>query len=74
MENYLTKFEKTRVLGQRAEQIARGAPTEVDVCGMSEPLDIAMKELKEKKIPLKIKRIYPNGEIKEISVSDLIVD
>ena len=74
MENYLTKFEKTRVLGQRAEQIARGAPTEVDVRGMSDPLDIAIKELKEKKIPLKIKRIYPNGEIKEIPVSDLIID
>ena len=70
----MTKFEKTRVLGQRAEQIARGAPTEVDVGNMSDPLDIAIKELKEKKIPLKIKRIYPNGEIKEIPVSDLIID
>lgn len=71
MTTYMTKFEKTRILGQRADQISRGAPPMVDITGMNDAMSIAEKELKEKKIPLKIIRTYPNGEVKEISVSEM---
>lgn len=74
MNNYLTKFEKTRVLGQRAEQISCGAPPLVDIKGITDPLEIAQKELKEGKIPIKIIRTYPNGEQKSFSVSDMYYD
>ena len=71
---HMTKFERVKILGQRAEQIANGAPPLVCTEGLSEALLIAEKELKEKKIPLKIRRTYPGGEIKEFSVSEMELD
>ena len=40
----LTKYEKARVIGERAEQIARGFPPLVYVGELTRPLDIALKE------------------------------
>lgn len=73
-EKYLTKFEKIRVLGQRAEQIARGAPSTVDITGMDDAFQIALKELEARKIPLKIHRYFPNGKVKIIPVSEMMYD
>jgi|TARA_B110000263_G_scaffold64441_1_gene55643 DNA-directed RNA polymerase I, II, and III subunit RPABC2 len=70
---YLTKYELTRVIGQRATQISKGAPSLVDITGMDDALAIAEKELLEKKIPLKIKRFYPDGSVLEIPVSKMEV-
>lgn len=70
---YLTKYELTRVIGQRATQISKGAPSLVDITGMDDALVIAEKELLEKKIPLKIKRFYPDGSVLEIPVSKMEV-
>jgi DNA-directed RNA polymerase I, II, and III subunit RPABC2 len=72
--NYLTKFETVRILGQRAEQISCGAPPMVDITGMDNALTIAKKELKEKKIPLKIRRTYPGGEVREFAIFDMEMD
>jgi DNA-directed RNA polymerases I, II, and III subunit RPABC2 len=74
MENYMTKFEKIRVLGQRAEQIARGAPPLVDISGMDDAFQIALKELSERKIPLKIHRRFPDGSVKVFRVADMLFD
>lgn len=74
MNTRMTKFERVRILGQRADQISRGAPPLVDFKGLSDALLIAEKELKEKKIPLKIRRTYPDGEIKEFSVTEMEID
>lgn len=41
---YMTKYEKTRILGTRALQISMNAPVMVDLAGESDPLQIAMKE------------------------------
>lgn len=71
MDNYLTKYEKARILGYRAEQISLGAPPLVDITGMTSALAIAELELAQGKIPLKIRRFYPNGKSREFSVSDL---
>ncbi|KAI6835633.1 hypothetical protein KC315_g1607 [Hortaea werneckii] len=51
---YMTKYERARVLGTRALQISLNAPVLVDVEGETDPLAIAIKELREKKIPLVI--------------------
>lgn len=67
----MTKFEKTRILGQRAEQISLGAPPMVDIGNLDDAMLIAEKELTEKKIPLKIIRTYPNGTVREIPVSEI---
>ncbi|CAJ0968172.1 unnamed protein product [Ranitomeya imitator] len=43
--NYMTKYERARVLGTRALQIAMCAPVMVELEGETDPLLIAMKEL-----------------------------
>ena len=71
MDNKLDKFEKVRILGQRANQISLGAPPLVDITGLTDALSIAEKELKERKIPFTVKRTFPNGNIKEYSLSEM---
>jgi DNA-directed RNA polymerase I, II, and III subunit RPABC2 len=51
-------------LQQRAKanvHISGNAPVLIDVGTMTDPLEIAGKELKEKKIPLVIRRYLPDG-------------
>jgi DNA-directed RNA polymerase I, II, and III subunit RPABC2 len=71
---FLTKYERARVLGARALQISLGAPVLVDVEGESDPLAIAAKELRAKRMPLKIRRHLPNGAYEDWSVNELISD
>ncbi|CAL1274007.1 unnamed protein product [Larinioides sclopetarius] len=42
---YMTKYERARVLGTRALQIAMNAPVMVELEGETDPLQLAMKEL-----------------------------
>jgi DNA-directed RNA polymerase I, II, and III subunit RPABC2 len=70
----LSKYEKTRVVGERAIQISMGAPPLVEVGNLENPVDIAEKELREKKIPYIIKRVLPNGLIELWSVDELRID
>ncbi|RQM07202.1 hypothetical protein DH86_00000895, partial [Scytalidium sp. 3C] len=53
---YMTKYERARILGTRALQISMNAPVLVDLEGETDPLQIAIKELREKKIPLIVRR------------------
>ena len=71
---YMTKYEKARVLGTRALQISMCAPVMVELEGETDPLKIAMKELKEKKIPMIIRRYLPDGSYEDWSIEDLIID
>ena len=71
MENYITKFEKTKLLGQRATEISMGAPPLVDINGIHDPIKIAEKEYVEKKIPYIINRVLPNGNVTYIKFSEL---
>lgn len=66
----LTKYEKVRILGTRATQIALGAPSVVDTTGLTDALDIAEKELQQRKIPIVVIRHMPNGTIVEIPLAD----
>lgn len=54
--NYLSKLEYSYVIGLRAEDISKGAPIYVDYKGLSDPIDIANKELYENRFPISIKR------------------
>ena len=70
----LTKYERARILGQRAKQIDEGASPMVDVS--SETLDgyiIALEELKQKKIPFIISRPLQNGGAEYWKIRDLEV-
>jgi DNA-directed RNA polymerase I, II, and III subunit RPABC2 len=70
---YLTKYEKARVLGTRALQISLSAPTLVDVTNETDPIQIAMKELREKKMPFYVRRYLPDGSFEDWDVNELIV-
>ncbi|KAK6601472.1 RNA polymerase Rpb6 [Botrytis cinerea] len=58
---YMTKYERARILGTRALQISMNAPILVDQEGETDPLQIAIKELRDKKIPLIVRRYMPDG-------------
>ncbi|KAJ1540106.1 DNA-directed RNA polymerases I II and III subunit RPABC2, partial [Nowakowskiella sp. JEL0078] len=58
---YMTKYEKARILGTRALQISMNAQPMVDLHGESDPLVIAMMELRAKKVPLMVRRYLPDG-------------
>lgn len=69
---YLTKYERARVLGTRALQISMNAPVLVPLDGETDALQIAIKELSQRKIPLIIRRFLPDGTFEDWSVSELI--
>jgi DNA-directed RNA polymerases I, II, and III subunit RPABC2 len=69
---YLTKYERARILGQRAKQINSGATPFVKVPeNVIDGYLIAELELKEKRIPFIIRRPLPNGGSEYWKVSDL---
>jgi DNA-directed RNA polymerase I, II, and III subunit RPABC2 len=69
---FLTKYEKARILGERARQINTGATPFVQVEPfMIDGYLIALKELEEKKIPFIIKRPLPNGGCEYWKLKDL---
>jgi DNA-directed RNA polymerase I, II, and III subunit RPABC2 len=69
---YLTKYEKARVLGQRAKQIETGAKPLVKVPeNIIDGYIIAELELREKKIPFIIKRPIPGGAFEYWNLRDL---
>lgn len=70
----LTKYERTRVLGQRAKQINDGGTPFVKVPeGVIDGYLIALKELEEKKIPFIIRRPLPNRGSEYWHLEDLQV-
>ncbi|CAO2657448.1 Nn.00g035740.m01.CDS01 [Neocucurbitaria sp. VM-36] len=69
---YMTKYERARVLGTRALQISGNAPVLIDVEGMTDPLQIAAKELQEKKIPLVVRRYLPDGYYEDWTCEELL--
>ncbi|CZT16581.1 related to DNA-directed RNA polymerase I, II, III 18kD subunit [Ramularia collo-cygni] len=71
---YMTKYERARVLGTRALQISMGAPVLVDVESETDPLQIALKELREKKIPLVVRRYLPDGYYEDWTCEELLYD
>ena len=70
---YMTKYERARVLGTRALQIAMCAPVMVELEGETDPLQIAMKELKQRKIPIIIRRYLPDGSYEDWGIDELII-
>jgi len=69
---YLTKYEKARILGQRAKQIEGGAKPLVKIPeNIVDSYIIAELELKEKKIPFIIRRPIPGGACEYWNLKDL---
>jgi DNA-directed RNA polymerase I, II, and III subunit RPABC2 len=69
---FLTKYEKTKILGQRAKQINNGAKVFVKVDeNVIDGYLIAISELEQKRIPFIIRRPIPGGGCEYWRVSDL---
>ncbi|XP_031280497.1 DNA-directed RNA polymerases II, IV and V subunit 6A-like [Pistacia vera] len=71
---YMTKYERARILGTRACRCSMNAPVMVELEGETDPLEIAMKELRERKIPFTIRRYLPDGSYEDWGVNELIVE
>ena len=69
---FITRYEKARILGERAKQINAGAKPFVDVpINMIDGYLIALKEFEEKKIPFILKRPLPGGGLEYWKFKDL---
>ena len=65
----LTRFEKARIMGARALQLSLGAPIFIEIPkNATTSLEIAMEELKQRVIPIVIKRTFPNGDYQNIPI------
>ena len=57
-----------------ASSSSMNAPVMVDIENETDPLKIAMKELRERKIPIKIRRYLPDGSHEDWAIEELIID
>lgn len=93
---FLTKFEVTRIVAERAKQIVNGSATSpftahsvtmsardametAERCadGFSlavDPVMMAKYDLVQGRIPMIVQRMWPNGEVENIPVTELQVD
>ena len=70
--NVLSKYEKTKILSKRCEQLESGClPLIKDYENFDNIYDIALEELNEKKIPFILKR-FINGKYEYWKLEDLI--
>ena len=68
---YITKFEKAKIIGVRAEQLAVGAKANIQVPEyLTDVRKIAENEFYEKKIPFIIRRKLPGGDFEYFRLSD----
>ena len=70
---YLTKYERTQLIGIRAQQLSNGAIPMVITEGLTNTVKIAEKELNERKIPIIVRRYMPNGEYEDWKIEELII-
>jgi DNA-directed RNA polymerase I, II, and III subunit RPABC2 len=72
---YLTIFEKTKIMGFRANQLAQGAVPFINPVPshITDVLEIASLELEERKLPYILKRPMPDGSFEYVRLSDLLI-
>jgi len=71
---YLTPFEKTKMIGFRANQLAQGSrPFVIVPSHMTDVLEIARLELEQKRLPYIVKRPMPDGTFEYVRLSDLLM-
>lgn len=69
---FLTKFERARVLGERAKQLDAGAEPFVELPpNIIDSYTIALREFAAKKIPFIVKRPLPRGDVEYWKLVDL---
>lgn len=72
--NVLTRYEKTKIIGMRLEQLARGAPPNVSVPkDVNDLRSIVLQELEQRKLPFLIGRSLPNGGKEYWRIEDMVI-
>jgi len=71
---FLTKYERTRIIGQRANELSLGARAYIQVPEhVTDVREIARLELEQKRLPYIVKRPLPNGQYEYWRLSDLMI-
>jgi len=74
---YLTPFEKTKIIGFRANQLSQGASLLIDIDSdvhkRTDVLDLARMELDQRKLPFILKRPMPDGTFEYWRLQDLLL-
>lgn len=71
---FLTNFEKTKIIGLRANQISKGSVAFISVPKhITDVRDIARLELEQKRLPYIVKRPLPNGQFEYWRLADLMI-
>lgn len=71
---FLTVFERTKIIGLRANQLSKGsAPFIIVPKYVTDVREIARMELDQKRLPFIIKRPLPNGTFEYWRLSDLLL-
>jgi len=70
----LTRFERARVIGNRALQLSLGAPplVQVNAATVLAPMLLAEKELNSRVLPIAIRRKLPDRRYADIPVNWLL--
>jgi DNA-directed RNA polymerase I, II, and III subunit RPABC2 len=69
----LTRFERARVVGARALQIALGAPLLITPPpGVTSSIELAILELESNVLPITIRRTLPDGSSQDIPIKWLL--
>ncbi|MEM3436937.1 MAG: DNA-directed RNA polymerase subunit K [Nitrososphaerales archaeon] len=69
----LTRFERARIIGARALQLALGAPPFIPVPpNIKDPISLAIAELEAKALPISIRRTLPDGRYQDIPIDWLL--
>ena len=71
---FLSIYERTKIIGTRANQLANGARPFITVPEyVINPLDIAKLELEHRRLPFIVKRPMPDGTFEYWRLSDLMI-
>lgn len=71
---FLTVYEKTKIIGLRANQLSQGSRPFINVPEhITDVREIARLELDQKRLPFIVKRPMPNGSYEYWRLADLII-
>jgi DNA-directed RNA polymerase I, II, and III subunit RPABC2 len=71
--NRMTIYEKAHIIGVRAAQLSDDAPPFVDIGNMTDCIQIANKELEERKLPFIIRRNLPDNSFEDWPIDELLI-
>lgn len=74
LQHRMTKYEVSRLLGVRANQLAMGASVLIDdvpAHKQSDTMYIAAREIAERRIDGCIRRVYPRDTYVDVKLSDM---